>query len=211
MNASSTPPTHSISLHQQIYCFKISPFEFSTNLFCAVLQSKIVLGLLHFPVIYIAHTHTHKTQNVTLSIIKRYFLLIRRRTLMSITCNTKCWRSSTIVRVAMQSLSRQKRRCWHCRRQLLSVRLVLIFGCGFIGPTCRIRIPYNAWTDRTVTPATSTMCPGNPTRASTWLRLAMTIHAKYAASQKTIACKWCFDSNHRRCPYVGIRMIRTNC
>lgn len=50
MNASSTPPTHTISLHRQIYCFKISDFEGSANVFCAALENKVVLGLLHFPV-----------------------------------------------------------------------------------------------------------------------------------------------------------------
>lgn len=50
MNTSATLPTHTISLNKQIYCFEVSRFEWSSGLFCAALQNKIVLGLIHFPV-----------------------------------------------------------------------------------------------------------------------------------------------------------------
>lgn len=50
MNKSSTPPSHMISLNHQIYCFELSQYEYSTNLVCAALENKIILGLLQFPV-----------------------------------------------------------------------------------------------------------------------------------------------------------------
>lgn len=50
MHTSLTPPAFVIPLNKQIDCFEISPYESSTNFFCAVLQNKIVLGLFRFPV-----------------------------------------------------------------------------------------------------------------------------------------------------------------
>ncbi|XP_031640434.1 nucleoporin Nup37 [Contarinia nasturtii] len=49
MHTSLTPPNFVIPLNKQIYCFKISPYEASSNLFVAALVNKIVIGLLHFP------------------------------------------------------------------------------------------------------------------------------------------------------------------
>lgn len=50
MNASVTPPTHSIPLNKQIFCFELSQYECFSNLFVAALQHKIVLGQISFPV-----------------------------------------------------------------------------------------------------------------------------------------------------------------
>lgn len=50
MRSSGTQPTHSIAFNKQIYCFELSQSEWSSNLFGAALQNKIVLGLIRFPV-----------------------------------------------------------------------------------------------------------------------------------------------------------------
>lgn len=50
MYTSLTPPTFVIPLNKQIYCFEISPYDASSNLFVAALQTKIVLGLFQLPV-----------------------------------------------------------------------------------------------------------------------------------------------------------------
>lgn len=50
IHAPFTPPNFVIPLNKQIYCFEISPYESSSNLFVAALQNKIVLYLVQFPV-----------------------------------------------------------------------------------------------------------------------------------------------------------------
>lgn len=50
MNASITSPTHSIPLNKQIYCFQLSRYDCLSNLFCAALQHKVVIGQISFPV-----------------------------------------------------------------------------------------------------------------------------------------------------------------
>lgn len=46
------PPTHTIDLDKQIYCFELSGYEWSQNLVCIGVESKIILGIIKFPVRY---------------------------------------------------------------------------------------------------------------------------------------------------------------
>lgn len=52
MHATLTSPSFVIPLNKQIYCFEISPYDATSNLFCAALQNKIVVGLFQLPVMY---------------------------------------------------------------------------------------------------------------------------------------------------------------
>lgn len=45
-----TEPAHVISLDDQIQCFELSGYEWSQNLVCIAVQSKIILGIIKFPV-----------------------------------------------------------------------------------------------------------------------------------------------------------------
>ncbi|KAG4066524.1 hypothetical protein HA402_007160 [Bradysia odoriphaga] len=42
-------PSHTIDLGKQIYCFELSGYEWSQNLVCIAVQSKIILGVVRFP------------------------------------------------------------------------------------------------------------------------------------------------------------------
>ncbi|KAJ6648733.1 Nucleoporin Nup37 [Pseudolycoriella hygida] len=42
-------PSHTIDLDKQIYCFELSAYEWSQNLVCIAVESKIILGLIKFP------------------------------------------------------------------------------------------------------------------------------------------------------------------
>lgn len=50
MHTPVAPAIHNISLDKQILCFELSPYELSSNLFCAALLNKIVIGTIQFPV-----------------------------------------------------------------------------------------------------------------------------------------------------------------
>lgn len=43
-------PSHTIDLEKQIYCFELSGYEWSQNLVCIAVQTKIILGIVKFPV-----------------------------------------------------------------------------------------------------------------------------------------------------------------
>lgn len=43
-------PTHTINLNDQIFCFELSPYEWSQHLCCIAVQNKLILALIKFPV-----------------------------------------------------------------------------------------------------------------------------------------------------------------
>lgn len=50
MDTKGSPPTHSISLPEQIITFELSSYEWSQNLVCIALMDKLILGSVRFPV-----------------------------------------------------------------------------------------------------------------------------------------------------------------
>lgn len=50
MHTPVAPANYNISLDKQILCLELSPYELSSNLFCAALINKIVIGTIQFPV-----------------------------------------------------------------------------------------------------------------------------------------------------------------
>uniref|UniRef100_A0A4Y0BVR7 Nucleoporin Nup37 n=1 Tax=Anopheles funestus TaxID=62324 RepID=A0A4Y0BVR7_ANOFN len=49
MDTKGSPPTHTISLPEQIITFELSSYEWSQNLLCIALMDKLVLGSVRFP------------------------------------------------------------------------------------------------------------------------------------------------------------------
>uniref|UniRef100_A0A182MTG3 Small ribosomal subunit protein uS2m n=1 Tax=Anopheles culicifacies TaxID=139723 RepID=A0A182MTG3_9DIPT len=49
MDTKGSPPTHTISLPEQIVTFELSSYEWSQNLLCIALMDKLVLGSVRFP------------------------------------------------------------------------------------------------------------------------------------------------------------------
>lgn len=45
------PPTHAVNLNDQIFCFELSPYEWSQHLACVAVQNKLILALFKFPVL----------------------------------------------------------------------------------------------------------------------------------------------------------------
>lgn len=42
--------SHLINFNDQIYCFEISPYDWSQNLICVAIRNKIIIGIIKFPV-----------------------------------------------------------------------------------------------------------------------------------------------------------------
>jgi hypothetical protein len=50
-------PTHLISFPDRILCFELSSSELTQNLACIALQSKLILGIVKFPVKFPSKNH----------------------------------------------------------------------------------------------------------------------------------------------------------
>lgn len=189
MNAALSPPTFVISLIKQIYCFELSPYESSSNLFCAALQNKIVLGLLRFPVsrfLCLPLRFAPQSWPFSAYTFAQYRKMKRTRILLgSAYVNWIQKKTHAVIR----SPSRPTHRCPCYRSAWNFARPVRILSFAFIAPICATMIRFKLSTD---TRAMWMTWPGNRP-AGIWPVLATIIRAKFGVNMTISRVKWCFD------------------
>lgn len=194
MNASVTPPNHSIPLNKQIYCFQLSRNECFSNLFCAALQHKVVIGQISFPVSAGTHCIQHYPTD---SLISFNF---RKKTTMTNSFGSNYVKSIT-THDAIRLQSHRTHHWWHCRNWWNSARLMLTSSFASIEQIWKRAIRCNVWRG---TPATWTMSHGNQVPANSWHRSVTIIRARFEVRRTILKYRPYSDSNRPAWWFAGI-------